>query len=298
MITVSESTAGSPASMELGKLLDDARISIIVNDKKVEFPKFASVNGAIQTGFYELQDGDEVELLSYYTIKQITEFMDVILDKNTDIYVNHQIADENARVYDNFSVVWTLGEQKVQASSDNKESAGENAAESAAESSVHEETQREAAEGFPETVKREAAGASQETTQGDLRENAVEGIEPAQEQSSTSVNAQENTQTDATGAESDTGNAEAANAEDGTDAEQSEEEIPRTVNNIVYVSVNQKKVILSGKPDYIFVDVFDHIDFDLSKPKGSTVVLKLNGVNAAYTDLLKTGDVLDIYWAD
>ena len=70
-----------------------------------------------------------------------------------------------------------------------------------------------------------------------------------------------------------------------------------TQNVIISVYVNQKKVILSGRKDYIFVDVFDHIDFDLSKPQGSMVVLKLNGKEAAYTDVLKSGDVLDIYWA-
>lgn len=55
---------------------------------------------------------------------------------------------------------------------------------------------------------------------------------------------------------------------------------------------------LSGKPDYIFVDVFDHIDFDLSKPQGSSVETLLNGNKAQYIEPLHNGDVLDIFWKD
>ena len=45
-------------------------------------------------------------------------------------------------------------------------------------------------------------------------------------------------------------------------------------------------------------DVFDHIDFDLSKPKGKTVETLINGRKAQYVEPLKTGDVLDIFWKD
>ena len=42
----------------------------------------------------------------------------------------------------------------------------------------------------------------------------------------------------------------------------------------------------------------DLIDFDLSNPKGSSVCTLLNGENAQYTELLKEGDVLEIFWKD
>ncbi len=62
------------------------------------------------------------------------------------------------------------------------------------------------------------------------------------------------------------------------------------------ISVNDETVMLNGnKQQYIFVDIFDYIDFDLSKPKGA-IVLKLNGRPAAFTDILKKGDQLEIYW--
>ena len=66
----------------------------------------------------------------------------------------------------------------------------------------------------------------------------------------------------------------------------------------VTVTVNGEKLTLTGKKDYIYVDVFDHIDFDLSKPKGKTVETLINGRKAQYVEPLKTGDVLDIFWKD
>lgn len=45
----------------------------------------------------------------------------------------------------------------------------------------------------------------------------------------------------------------------------------------------------------IFVDIFNYIDFDLSRQKG-TIVLKLNGRDAGYTDDIHDGDVIEIYW--
>ncbi|MCX7921269.1 MAG: pilus assembly protein PilM [Clostridia bacterium] len=62
------------------------------------------------------------------------------------------------------------------------------------------------------------------------------------------------------------------------------------------VTVNGKAVAMSSeKLQYIFVDIFNYIDFDLSKPQGN-IVLKLNGKPAAFTDAIKPGDVIDIFW--
>lgn len=66
----------------------------------------------------------------------------------------------------------------------------------------------------------------------------------------------------------------------------------------ITVFVNKKSVNLPPKKtDYLFVDVFSHIDFDLASPKG-LIVLKLNGRNASYTDHIKSGDNIEIYFED
>lgn len=64
----------------------------------------------------------------------------------------------------------------------------------------------------------------------------------------------------------------------------------------VVISVNGRTVILDDdRSQYIFVDIFNHIDFDLTKPQG-TIVLKLNGQQAAFTDVIRPGDTVEIYW--
>ncbi|MCR5309951.1 MAG: cell division protein FtsA [Lachnospiraceae bacterium] len=66
----------------------------------------------------------------------------------------------------------------------------------------------------------------------------------------------------------------------------------------VTVVVNKKPVTLTGKSEYVFVDVFDFIDFDLSKPQGKGVVTLHNGKPAQYMDSVSNGDTMEIYWKD
>ena len=61
------------------------------------------------------------------------------------------------------------------------------------------------------------------------------------------------------------------------------------------ITVNGKKIILAEDKQYIFVDVFNYIDFDLTSPKGN-IVLKLNGRVANFTDTILSGDIIEIYW--
>ncbi|MDD3241037.1 MAG: cell division protein FtsA, partial [Lachnospira sp.] len=63
----------------------------------------------------------------------------------------------------------------------------------------------------------------------------------------------------------------------------------------ITITVNGVPVHLTGKKDYILVDLFQFYDFDLSKPQGN-VVLKHNGVEGVYTAPLQNGDVVQLYW--
>ena len=111
MIQVKESTAGAAASLELQQIPEFAgRLNIFVNERQVELPVFASVNGALQSGFYDIRDQDKIEMLNFYTVGQIIEFMDVILEPEMNIYVNNKVADRDTKVYENFSVIWTMEE--------------------------------------------------------------------------------------------------------------------------------------------------------------------------------------------
>lgn len=239
-IEVEPSTAGEAASMALGALgeFEDV-IEVVVNHKRIQLPKFASVNGSLQSSYYEIQDGDVIELLNYYTVRQIMEFMDISLDAGMTVYVNHQAADPDTCVYENFSVSWSMDEYY-----------GEDAAEDA------EEKAEEAAPEIPAEA---------------------EGIRPPQDPGTQGKQG---------------GEAEHA------DPSNVEEEVPKRPEEPVsiVVMINGSPVTMTGKPEYVYVDIFNYIDFDLGNPKGSAVVTNLNGRTAKYMEPLKEGDVIEIHW--
>jgi len=66
----------------------------------------------------------------------------------------------------------------------------------------------------------------------------------------------------------------------------------------VALQVNGQTVELPARPEgHIFVDLFETIDFDLKRPRG-TINLELNGRQASYTDPLKAGDRIRIFWSE
>ena len=219
LIRVIPSTAGEKGRLTIGELPESTEsLQVIVNDKKVEVPRFASVNGVLQSGYYEIQENDEIEILNYYTVGQILEFMDVLIEPWMNLYVNNRLADRDTPVYENFSVLWTreiLPEPQVESREFEK---------------------------------------SKETV---IQEEEESRDEPEA---------------------------------DEKEAEAEEEAIS------ISVIVNNQLVVLEGKSEYIYVDVFERIDFDRSRPKGMGIVTTLNGRPAQYMEPIHDGDVLEIYW--
>ena len=64
----------------------------------------------------------------------------------------------------------------------------------------------------------------------------------------------------------------------------------------INVKVNGKEIKLSGKSEYVFVDVFDYIDFDLQKVRGSKLITDLNGHKAEYMEPITSGADIVIRW--
>ncbi|MDD6202325.1 MAG: cell division FtsA domain-containing protein, partial [Lachnospiraceae bacterium] len=214
IISVKESTAGAPGKTEIGLLPEyKSSISVIVNGAKVELPKFASVNGQLQSEYYSVLDGDNIEFLDYYSVAQIEKFMDIELEPGSICMVNNKEADEDTKVYENFEVSFEISDRlPVTATEDN--------------------------------------GITPDNISDDKKEN-----------------------------------------------EKNEEvtvEKPVGVHSI-QILVNKMPVTMSGKEKYVFVDVFNYISFDLSKPQG-VIVTTLNGRDAGYMEELKSGDVVEIYW--
>ncbi len=235
IIKVIESTAGEPAHMTLGALPETGEsLTVYVNDKKVKVPRFTSVNGVLKSNYYEIQDQDVIEILSYYTVKQLTEFLDVIIDPYMNLYVNNKLADMDTPVYENFSVVWTM----------------ENYA------SLMSDTYNESGEA-------------------------------EKEKSGKEINAQN--QNDGYNAGKDIGGQKEEGIHQSNQAADAE-------NTIIQIIVNKRPITLSGKSDYVYVDIFDVIDFDLSRTRGKGIVATLNGRPAQYLEPIHSGDVMEIYW--
>lgn len=67
--------------------------------------------------------------------------------------------------------------------------------------------------------------------------------------------------------------------------------------NTIKVIVNNEEVTLKGKEGYMFVDIFNFYDFDTANVKGESLILTLNGEKAAYTDLIKEKDIIEVRWS-
>lgn len=103
-IFIKESTVGPDAVYSIGKLPEyEGSISFLVNEKKVACPKFAQVNGKLESGYYEIQENDEIQFLNYYTVEQVMTFLDIDTEM-LKIYVNNRLAELTDRVYENFSL--------------------------------------------------------------------------------------------------------------------------------------------------------------------------------------------------
>ena len=67
---------------------------------------------------------------------------------------------------------------------------------------------------------------------------------------------------------------------------------------VCQISVNGETITMKDKKEYIFVDIFDYILFDLSQSRGRMLVTQVNGEDAQYTQRLHTGDKIEIYWKE
>ena len=62
------------------------------------------------------------------------------------------------------------------------------------------------------------------------------------------------------------------------------------------ITINGKKRVLSGKKDYIFVDIYNVINFDPSESNGRPLITKINGRKCGYSDELHENDEIEVYW--
>jgi hypothetical protein len=111
-IRIQPSTKGKSAEIELSTLPEYVgMLTFKVNGNEVSCPKFATVNGEFASSMYQIQDGDDVCMRNYYTVGQLRTFMDLTTDFYA--YVNHQIADEDEKIYENFEVEFVTRKEET-----------------------------------------------------------------------------------------------------------------------------------------------------------------------------------------
>ncbi|KOA21380.1 cell division protein FtsA [Clostridium homopropionicum DSM 5847] len=86
-------------------------------------------------------------------------------------------------------------------------------------------------------------------------------------------------------------NEESSQSKEGVTKEEAVTENHKGIN----VIVNDDKILLTGKDKYIFIDIFNYINFDLTSIRG-ILRLILNGEKAGYYDELKEGDIIKVFW--
>ena len=129
-------------------------------------------------------------------------------------------------------------------------------------------------------------------------EEAEEGDEPVEEEAEETEEAEEVDEVEETAAKEASEAAESnEKSEPNEDTSKNDTATPSPgVIHDLSIVANGKPVTMHGKASYVFVDVFDYIDFDLRNPAGRSVITRVNGLDAAYMQELKEGDNLEIFW--
>ncbi len=296
-IVIEPSTAGEAAVYKISQLdeYNHSVITFVINGRKVSCPRFVQVNGRLEPEDYSIRENDVIETRNYYTVRQIAQFMDLVIDTDQMIFVNNEEADLDTLVYENFSVEWKTDEYGV-ARIDNN---------------TYNDTQ--------ESDTDEASVTAEHDENADsVREKADADTNDASVLAEPDVNSTESDNTVARTSEQMMNQvldelhddfAKEAEVSAVPENELPENELPKndiqeeiheedSSENTITVIVNGEPVELSGKDTYIFVDIFTHISFDLQAGKGRAIATVINGRDAQFSEELHEGDQIELYWKE
>lgn len=225
-IEILESTTGKDAEIFISQLPEyQSTIEFQFNNKKIICPKFVVANHNLKSEYYSICHGDCIEILNYYTLGQILEFMD--LPYQEDIKVNNVYASVDDKVYENFTIAY---------------------------GNISEMNFRD---------------LNVESLDTALIEDNVE--QTSFKHDNTTMGAVETSyHTNTT----------------------------QTTNKEIHILVNGQRITLKGKDKYIFVDILDYYEFDMTVARGTSLVLKVNQQSAEFSSSIENEDVIDIYWEE
>ncbi len=272
-IVIEPSTAGEAAVYKISQLdeYNHSVITFVINGRRVSCPRFVQVNGRLEPEDYSIRENDVIETRNYYTVRQIAQFMDLVIDTDQMIFVNNEEADLDTLVYENFSVEWKTDEYGV-ARIDNN---------------TYNDTQESDTDEASVLVEQDANSTESDNTVTRTSEQMMNQVLD----------------------ELHDDFAKEAEASTVPENELPENELPKndiqeeiqeenSSKNTITVIVNGEPVELSGKDTYIFVDIFTHISFDLQAGKGRAIATVINGRDAQFSEELHEGDKIELYWKE
>lgn len=267
-IIIEPSTAGEAAEYKISQLdeYNHSVITFVINGRKVSCPRFVQVNGRLEPEDYSIRENDVIETRNYYTVRQIAQFMDLVIDTDQMIFVNNEEADLDTLVYENFSVEWKTDEYGVARIDNNN----------------YNDTQESDSDDASVLAEQDANSTESDNTVTRTSEQMMNQVldelhdEFAKEAEASAVPENELPKNDIQ---------EEIHEEDSSE-------------NTVTVIVNGEPVELSGKDTYIFVDIFTHISFDLQAGKGRAIATVINGRDAQFSEELHEGDQIELYWKE
>lgn len=281
-IVIEPSTAGEAAVYKISQLdeYNHSVITFVINGRRVSCPRFVQVNGELEPEDYSIKENDVIETRNYYTVRQIAQFMDLVIDTDQMIFVNNEEADLDTLVYENFSVEWKTDEYGV-ARIDN------NTYNDTQESDTDADTNDASALAEPDA----------NSTESDNTESDNTGTRTSEQMMNQVLD------------ELHDDFAKEAEASAVPENKLPENELPKndiqeeiqdedSSKNTITVIVNGEPVELSGKDTYIFVDIFTHIPFDLQAGKGRAIATVINGRDAQFSEELHEGDQIELYWKE
>ena len=272
-IIIEPSTAGEAAEYKISQLdeYNHSVITFIINGRKVSCPRFVQVNGRLEPEDYSIRENDVIETRNYYTVRQIAQFMDLVIDTDQMIFVNNEEADLDTLVYENFSVEWKTDEYGVARIDNNN----------------YNDTQESDSDDASVLAEQDANSTESDNTVTRTSEQMMNQVldelhdEFAKEAEASAVPENELPENEL--------------PKNDIQEEIHEED---SSENTVTVIVNGEPVELSGKDTYIFVDIFTHISFDLQAGKGRAIATIINGRDAQFSEELHEGDQIELYWKE
>ena len=272
-IIIEPSTAGEAAEYKISQLdeYNHSVITFIINGRKVSCPRFVQVNGRLEPEDYSIRENDVIETRNYYTVRQIAQFMDLVIDTDQMIFVNNEEAGLDTLVYENFSVEWKTDEYGVARIDNNN----------------YNDTQESDSDDASVLAEQDANSTESDNTVARTSEQMMNQVldelhdEFAKEAEASAVPENELPENEL--------------PKNDIQEEIHEED---SSENTVTVIVNGEPVELSGKDTYIFVDIFTHISFDLQAGKGRAIATVINGRDAKFSEELHEGDKIELYWKE